>query len=426
LALAHQRFGKLPWKALVAPAVKLAAEGFAINASLAASLQRVLDGSPEFREMRRVLGRPDGAAWKAGDRLAQPELSATLQLIAEQGPAAFYQGPIADQIVAEMRAGGGLISKSDLAGYEAKEHVPIHGTYRGYDVYGPPPPSSGGICLIEMLNILENFELRAHERFSAETLHLMAEAMRRAYVDRARHLGDPDFTKIPRHLIDKAYARELAGTIDPRKATPSAALAKEIPLTSESGNTTHFSIIDRNGMAVANTYTLEESYGSRVMVAGAGFLLNNEMGDFNWFPGLTDRRGRIGTEPNQVAPGKRMLSSMTPTLVCRDGRVVLVTGSPGGRTIINTVLCLLVNVLDYELTLQAAVDAPRLHQQWFPDELRFEGLEKYPDAVGQLQGMGHLLRAAKQGDAHSIQVDPRTGAYVGAADRRISGKVAGF
>jgi gamma-glutamyltranspeptidase/glutathione hydrolase len=426
LALAHQRFGKLPWKALVAPAVKLAAEGFAINASLAASLQRVLDGSPEFREMRRVLGRPDGAAWKAGDRLAQPELSATLQLIAEQGPAAFYQGPIADQIVAEMRAGGGLISRSDLAGYEAKERVPIHGTYRGYDVYGPPPPSSGGICLIEMLNILENFELRAHERFSAETLHLMAEAMRRAYVDRARHLGDPDFTKIPRHLIDKAYARELAGTIDPRKATPSAALAKEIPLASESGNTTHFSIIDRNGMAVANTYTLEESYGSRVMVAGAGFLLNNEMGDFNWFPGVTDRRGRIGTEPNQVAPGKRMLSSMTPTLVCRDGRVVLVTGSPGGRTIINTVLCLLVNVLDYELTLQAAVDAPRLHQQWFPDELRFEGLEKYPDAVGQLQGMGHLLRAAKQGDAHSIQVDPRTGAYVGAADRRISGKVAGF
>src|SRR5262249_45345164 len=260
----------------------------------------------------------------------------------------------ATQIVAEMKAGGGLITRDDLAGYRAVERVAIHGTYRGYDVYAPPPPSSGGICLTLMLGILENFELGKHGRFSAETLHLMAEAARRAYYDRARYLGDPVFTKIPAQLIDRDYARQLARQIDASRATPSTELAKDIPLTAEGDSTTHFSIIDKDGMAVANTYTLEHSYVSRVVVKGAGFLLNNEMTDFNWLPGATPKAGAIGTEPNLIAPGKRMLSSQTPAILTKDGKVVLVTGSPGGRTIINTVLNVVVNVVDYDMPIQAA------------------------------------------------------------------------
>jgi gamma-glutamyltranspeptidase/glutathione hydrolase len=257
-------------------------------------------------------------------------------------------------------------------------------------------------------------------------MHTMIEAMRRAYYDRARFLGDADFVPVPARLISKQYARELAQGIDPKKATPSADLAKEIPLAAEGNNTTHFSVIDKDGMAVANTYTLEGSYGSRVVVRGAGFLLNNEMRDFNWRPGITDRKGNIGTEANQIVPGKRMLSSQTPTIVARDGKVVLVTGSPGSRTIINTVLCVLVNVLDFDMDIRAAVDAPRLHHQWFPDIARFEGIRQHDSLVRRLQTIGHAVQGTRQGDAHSIWVDPKTGHYFGAEDRRISGKVASY
>jgi gamma-glutamyltranspeptidase/glutathione hydrolase len=427
MALAHQRLGKLPWKDLVMPAVRLAREGFPIDRALAESLNSVLASSREHLELQRVFGKKGGTEnWKAGDRLVQPELAATLELIAEQGPDAFYKGIIADQLVAEMKSGNGLITKTDLAAYEAKARKPIHGTYRGYDVYGPPPPSSGGIVLVEMLNILENFDLRKNERWSAATVHLMAEAMRRAYCDRARHLGDPAFVKIPDHLTTKDYAKKLAAGIDLDKATPSESLAPDIPLSGEGDSTTHFSVIDRDGMAVSNTYTLERGYGSRVVVKGAGFLLNNEMIDFNWRPGLTTRDGTIGTEPNQIAPGKRMLSSQTPTIVAKDGKVVLITGSPGSRTIINTVLSVVVNVLDYDMDIRAAVDAPRTHHQWFPDVLRFEGLREHGDLVEKLRKMGHRVGTIKQGDAHSIWIDPKTGVYHGAEDRRISGKVAAW
>ena len=267
-------------------------------------------------------------------------------------------------------------------------------------------------------------------------MHLAIEAMRRAYCDRARHLGDADFVAIPPHLTTKEYARKLAVQIDLAKATPSESLAPEIPLAAEPRETTHFSIVDKDEMAVANTYTLEDSYGSRVMVRGAGFLLNNEMTDFNRVPGRTDRKGAIGTPANLIAPGKRMLSSQTPTLVCRDHpsdgarRVVLVTGSPGGRTIINTVLCTIVNFVDFRMDIGRAVDAPRLHHQWFPDRVSFEGLKQpeYAAAVGQLKRMGHRFdpKSGTQGDAHSIWVDPHTGRYVGAADRRIDGRAAGY
>jgi gamma-glutamyltranspeptidase/glutathione hydrolase len=425
LALAHQRFGKLPWKDVVQPAVKLAEEGFVVDEQLAGSLNGVVSTSDGFPELRRVLGKDGGnSPWRAGDRLVQKDLGRTLRRIAEQGPDGFYKGPTADLVAEEMRAGHGLISKVDLESYRAKVRTPIHGTYRGYDVYAPPPPSSGGICLIEMLNILETFDLRKQGRWSPKTLHLMIETMRRAYCDRARYLGDQDFVTIPERLTGKEYARKLAKSIDPGHATRSEELARDIPLTREGDSTTHFSVIDGQGMAVSNTYTLERSYGSRIVVKGAGFLLNNEMMDFNWFPGETTRAGRIGTEPNQIAPGKRMLSSQTPTVVAKDGKVVLVTGSPGSRTIINTVLCLIVNVVDFDMDVRSAVDAPRLHHAWFPDVVSFEGTEEHRAAVKALEAMGHTVRGTRQGDAHSVGLDPGSGRYVGAEDRRINGKTS--
>jgi gamma-glutamyltranspeptidase/glutathione hydrolase len=427
LAKAHRKFGKLPWRDIIEPAVRLAKTGFVFDAHHARSLNDVLRSGKNFAELQRVFAKPEGGPWSAGDTLKQPDLAKTLRLIAEQGEAAFYTGPIAEQIVAEMRAGDGLITMQDLAGYKAHERTPIHGTYRGFDVHGPPPPSSGGICLLEMLNILETFDVKKHARFSPETLHLLTEAARRAFCDRARYLGDPAFTKIPGHLTSKAYARQLVQEIDLAKATPSADLAKDIALAPEGDSTTHFSVIDKDGLAVANTYTLEHSYGSRIVVKGAGFLLNNEMTDFNWRPGVTTTKGAIGTPPNLIAPGKRMLSSQTPTILAKGGKVLLVTGSPGSRTIINTVLDVVVNVVDYDMPIQAAVDAPRLHHQWFPDEIRIEYLDKLEEVATRLRAMGHRVAAEKtQGDAHSIWVNPKTGGYVGAADRRLSGKVAGY
>jgi gamma-glutamyltranspeptidase/glutathione hydrolase len=425
LALAHKKFGKLPWMDLVAPAVALAADGFEIDRSLASVLNGVVASSADFPELKRVFGK-DSGRWQAGDRLVQPDLAKTLKRIAEGGADAFYAGPVADQIAAEMKAGGGLITKEDLAKYAAKERKPVHGTYRGYDVYGPPPPSSGGICLVQMLNVLENFDLKKEGRYSPKTVHLMAEAMRRAFCERARYLGDPDFTLIPAHLTAKYHAKLLAGTIDPAKATPSEKLATNIPLAKEGDNTTHFSVIDKDGMAVANTYTLEHSFGSKVVVRGAGFLLNNEMADFNWKPGVTDRRGGIGTPPNDVAPGKRMLSSMTPTVVAKGGKPVLVTGSPGSRTIINTVLCVVVNVVDFDMDVRAAVDAPRMHHQWFPDQLWLEKADGQDELVAKLKEMGHTVGFLKQGDAHSIGVDWKTGVYRAGVDKRIHGGAAGY
>jgi gamma-glutamyltranspeptidase/glutathione hydrolase len=428
LELAHRRFGKLPWPAVVAPAIRLAAEGFPLDAGLAASLNALVDHSQDHAELRRVFGKSGGAEdWQPGDKLVQPDLANTLKLIAGQGAEAFYTGPVADLIEAEMKAGRGYITKSDLAAYRAKERAPIHGTYRGYDVYGPPPPSSGGIGLVEMLNVLENFDLAKHDRFAPEMLHLMAEAMRRAYCDRARYLGDPDFTSIPAHLTTKEYAKKLATSIDPARATRSVDLAKDITFADGEGdNTTHFSVIDKDGMAVSNTYTLEHSFGSKVVVRGAGFLLNNEMMDFNHRPGVTTRMGTIGTPANEIAPGKRMLSSMTPTIVAKGGKVLLVTGSPGSRTIINTVLCVVVNVLDYGMDARAAVDAPRQHHAWLPDELRLERGPATIAVADRLRAMGHKVNFAKQGDAHTIVVDPKTGAYYGAEDGRIHGKATGY
>jgi gamma-glutamyltranspeptidase/glutathione hydrolase len=431
LALAHGRYGKLPWKNLVLPAQRLAEEGVTVDTPLAISLNEVLEekGTAGFPELRRVFAPPDGKAWRAGDKLVQKDLARTLRRLADQGPDAFYTGSVAEEIIAEMQAGGGLITRDDLASYEAKVREPIHGTFRGYDIYGPPPPSSGGIALVEMLNILEHLDLKKHGRWSPQTSHLMVEAMRRAYLDRARHLGDPEFSKIPEHLTSKEHAAKLAREIDTARATKSESLSPDIAIADESESTTHFCVADGSGMAVSNTYTLEHSFGSRVMVRGAGFLLNNEMGDFNRKSGHTDRRGRIGTPPNLIRPGKRMLSSQTPALVAHDGKLVLLTGSPGGRTIINTVLQVLVNSLEFHMPPRACIESPRLHHQWLPDVVQYEeGTAEFKAALAGLRPLGHVLDAKprSQGDAHSIWIDQTTGEFIGVADGRRSGSARGW
>jgi gamma-glutamyltranspeptidase / glutathione hydrolase len=422
LALAHKRFGRLPWKDVVMPGVQLAEEGFVLSDGLARGLNgQVAGGMSRFPASVEAYGKPGGGTWAGGDRIVLKDLGKTLRAIATDGPDAFYKGWIADRIAEDLAANGGLITKADLAAYEAKERAPVKGTFRGYDIASMPPPSSGGVALIEMLNMLENFDLKAKGFGSAEAKHFEIEAMRRAYLDRARFLGDPDFVRIPlTKLLSKDYARTLASTIDPAKTSSSAELGKDI-LTApaqEPDETTHFSVIDRLGMAVSSTYTLEGGYGSRVVVKGAGFLLNNEMGDFNKNPGVTLPDGTIGTPANLIDPGKRMLSSMTPTIVSKGGKVVLITGSPGGRTIINTVFCVVLAVTEFGMNVRAAVDAPRMHHQWMPDTISIERSGAGEELLQKLRAMGHTVNpGGNQGDANSIGVDPGGTAW-GASDKR--------
>lgn len=432
LELAHKRFGKLSWSQLIQPAIALARDGYIVDDAVAKSTNDTLATSPpaEFAELHRVYGKPGGGPWRAGDRMVQPDLARTLQLLADLGPDALYKGPIADGILAEMSRGKGLITASDLANYHAIERKPVTTRYRGkYDVYAPPPPSSGGTCLIEELNMLENFDLKAHDRFSPQTVHVMAEVMRRANYDRARYVGDPAFTEIPAKLTSPQYAKALAQTLDLYHATSSASLSTEIPLTTEGQSTTQFSVIDHDGMAVANTYTLERRWGSRIVVKDMGFLLNNDMRAFNLFPGETTTKGQIGTPPNTIAPGKRPISSMTPTIVTQDGHVVLVTGSPGSRAIPHTVLNIMISMFDYGMPAQQAVETPRFTQEWLPDQIRWERLSFRPDTVAALRELGHSVVPPSplpfEGDAHTIW-SPRAGTYIGVADHRISGKAAGY
>ncbi|MDQ3996150.1 MAG: gamma-glutamyltransferase [Gemmatimonadota bacterium] len=424
LELAHRRYGRLRWLDVVMPAAELAARGFPVSPSLAADLNDELAGRmSRYPSTVAAYGRPGGPEWSAGDTMRLPDLARTLRAIATRGPAVFYTGWIADSLVADMRRNGGIISHRDLAAYRAKVRTPVRGRFRGYEIISMPPPSSGGVALIEMLNVLERFDLAARDRYAPTTLHLMAEAARRAYLDRARYLGDPDFVAVPvARLTSKAYAARIGADIDTARATSSVALGKDIVTgtAAESEQTTHFSVIDKDGMAVANTYTLEWGYGSAVVARGTGFLLNNEMGDFNKRPGWTTTSGDIGTRANLIAPGKRMLSSMTPTIVARNGRAILVTGSPGGRTIINTVLDVVLNVTAFEMDVRDAVDAPRLHHQWLPDVVALERHTPGADSVAtRLRAMGHAVRlSGGQGDAHSIWIDPATGDAYGANDRR--------
>ena len=430
LALAHKRFGKLPWKTLVTPAADLAANGFVLSNDLARSINREVQRAMRpYPQSVKAYGKPNGEDWVAGDTMKLPDLARALRSIANQGPSAFYTGWIADSIAATMKRGGGLITKRDLAAYAAKERRPVRGTYRGYEIISMPPPSSGGVALIEMLNILERYDLGKLGHDSPQALHLIIEAQRRAYLDRARFLGDPDFVQVPvARLTSKAHATTVAASISTAVATRSSEIGKDIltkELPPESEETTHFSIVDKNGMAVSNTYTLEGSYGSHVVVSGAGFLLNNEMGDFNKKPGYTDSLGNIGTAANLIVPGKRMLSSMTPTIVTKDGKLFLVTGSPGGRTIINTSLHVVLNSIDFGMDVRQAVLAPREDFQWMPDSVSLER-DGYPDStVKALESMGHRIRQPRRwGDAHSIRYDAATRTAFGANDRSPDSKVS--
>lgn len=428
LALAHQRFGSKPWGQLLIPAIELAEKGFPISKQLANSLNGLLATSKEFEELQRVFKPTNGTnSWKANDILVQKDLGNTLTRIAKFGPDEFYLGTTADLISNEMKIGKGLISKDDLALYQARERNPIKLEYKGYSIYGSPPPCSGTITLGLMLNMIEPVDIKKMGRWSPETFHLLIETMRRAFCERARHLGDQGFIDIPASLLDKEFAKKLATGINLQKATLSADLAKDFNISKESEDTTHFSIVDGQGMAVSNTYTLEQSYGSKVMVRGAGFLLNNEMLDFNWFPGETTKSGRVGTKANLIAPGKKMLSSQTPVIVAKNGSPYLVTGSPGSRTIINTVFNIIINVIDFEMTAQEAVDAARLHHQWFPDKAYFEeaGNAKYEVNMKKLRTMGHDISSRRQGDAHSILIDPKTKLLHPGLDHRIEGGLAG-
>jgi gamma-glutamyltranspeptidase/glutathione hydrolase len=416
------------------PAVQLAEDGFVMSNGLARSLNGQLSGvMGRFPASVDAYGKPGGGTWAEGDRVVLKDLAKTLRAMATDGPDVFYKGWIAERIAEDMAANGGLITKEDLAQYEAKERTPVRGTYKGFEIIAMPPPSSGGVTLIEMLNILENLDLRATTTGgpnTAKTKHLEIEAMRRAYLDRARYLGDPDFIQMPLdRLMSKDYAKTLAATISPDKASSSAELGKDILTASvpqEPDETTHFSVVDRNGMAVSNTFTLEGGYGSRVVVKGAGFLLNNEMGDFNKNPGVTDNKGAIGTPANLIDPGKRMLSSMVPTIVTKNGRVVLITGSPGGRTIINTVFSVVFNVIEFGTSVREAVDAPRIDHEWMPDVVHLEragapGDFEYARMTVLSEGlvmMGHTMGAGSvQGDANSIAIDAAGTAW-GANDRR--------
>jgi gamma-glutamyltranspeptidase/glutathione hydrolase len=422
LELAHKQFGKLAWKDVVMPGVTLARQGFVVSDALARSLNTALAAMAKYPASVAAFGKPGGGEWAAGDRLVQPDLARTLQAIATEGADAFYKGWIADRIAGDMKANGGLITREDLAAYGAKVRTPIKGTYRGFEIVSMPPPSSGGVALIEMLNILEPLDLKSKGLLTAPALHARIEAMRRAYLDRARHLGDPDFSDVPvSRLTSKEHAREVAVTIDPARASDSAALGRDllrVVVAQEPDATTHYSVVDAAGMAVATTTTLEGSYGSHVVVKGAGFLLNNEMGDFNKKPGYTNTVGDIGSPANTIAPGKRMLSSMTPTIVSRDAKLVLVTGSPGGRTIINTVLSIVLGVTEYGLSGPEAVALPRLHHQWMPDRVTIEDQGVPADTLAALRAMGHdVSTTTRQGDAHTIWVGP-DGIPYGVRDRR--------
>lgn len=422
LEAAHKKFGKLPWRDVVMPGVALAEQGFILSSALARSLNGELQRMAPYPASVAAYAKPAGTEWVAGDRLVLPDLARTLRAIATDGADAFYKGWIADRIADDMKAHGGLITKQDLAAYQARERAPIRGAYKGFEIISMPPPSSGGVALVEMLNILEPLDLKSKGLLTAPALHAQIEAMRRAYLDRARFLGDPDFGDIPvARLTSKDHARQVAASISPDKASSSADLGKDIlgaaPIP-EPDSTTHYSVIDRSGMAAATTTTLEGSFGSHVVVKGAGFLLNNEMGDFNRKPGFTDETGAIGTAANLIAPGKRMLSSMTPTIVTKDGKVVLITGSPGGRTIINTVLSVVLGVTEYGLTGPDAVALTRMHHQWMPDRVTLEEKDVSEESVAKLRAMGHDVSVAnRQGDAHTIWIGP-DGMARGANDKR--------
>jgi len=441
LVYAEKKFGKLKLGQVMAPAIRLARQGFALSERDARQLR---DASlAEFAESRCIFQR-NGTYYEPGDTFKQPELARTLERIASD-PDSFYHGAMAKELAASIQTGGGLITTKDLAAYEVKDREPVHGNYRGYEIIAAPPPSSAGIALIELLNILEGYDLAKLGSGSAESVHLMAEAFRRAFFDRAELLGDPDFTSVPvAALIDKHYAAAWRESLDPHRASSSPDLRRPVDVFEkldrmaavlEDDNTTHYSVVDSAGNAVAVTTTLNDLFGSRVTAAGLGFLLNDEMDDFTSKPGSPNMFGLLQGEANAIAPGKRPLSAMAPTIVLKDGKVFLVLGSRGGPKIITAVAEVLVSVIDYGWNIQQAVDAPRFHHQWMPDVLRVEK-DGFSPAVGnRLAVMGHKIEEGYTergkwrghwGDVECVAIDPQTGERLGASDRRYEGRAVGY
>jgi gamma-glutamyltranspeptidase / glutathione hydrolase len=421
LALDKYGSGRFSLATLAAPAIRLAREGFAVDEDLADSLARLATQLQRWPSSAAVFLRPGGAPWRRGDTLLQSDLAQSLETISREGPRAFYAGPIAEKIVKAVRAAGGVMTREDLRTYHAIERTPLCGSYRGYDIVAMPPPSSGGVHLLEMLNVLEGYRLADRGERSAQTLHLMIETMKRAYADRAQFLGDPDQVQVPlARLIAKSYAQQLRAEIDPEHAKPAVAIGAEF--SHEGDNTTHFSVIDAFGNAVANTYTLNLPYGLGLVADGTGILLNNELDDFAAKPGAPNAHGLLGGAANAPGPGKRPLSSMSPTIDMKEGRPFLITGSPGGSRIITTVLQVIVNVIDFHDNMSTAVDAPRVHDQWRPDTVFAEG-GLPEDTVRALEAKGHTVRLGGEwGSANSIRVTPD--AIEGAADPRTRGAAA--
>jgi gamma-glutamyltranspeptidase/glutathione hydrolase len=433
---AEKQYGKLSIEKVMAPAIKLARDGFALAYEDAQDLKddKYL---AQFPESKRIFLR-DGDYYQPGEVFKQPELARTLERLAKD-PDTFYHGAMARELAEEIQKGGGLITAKDLAAYEVRERVPIRGSYRGYEIISAPPPSSGGVALVEILNILEGFDLTKYGNGSAEDIHLEAEAFRRAFYDRADFMGDPDFAKVPvAQLIDKKYAAAWRDSIDASHASVSKDLkrpsfgelerqARLRPVAvHESENTTHFSVVDAEGNAVALTTTLNDSFGSRVTAKGLGFLLNDEMDDFTSKPGVPNNYGLIQGSANAVGPGKRPLSAMAPTIVLKDGKLFLVLGSPGGPRIITTVANILIDVVDFGLDIQEAVNAPRFHHQWLPDEILVED-RLSPDTMNILRSMGHKLTVKHfWGDGECIMIDSKTGERLGASDGRNNGKAVGY
>ncbi len=427
---AHQKYGTQAWFNLVDPAVKLARDGFPLPWSVYHHLDQFLERRlEEYSSTATKMLKKNGSRYQPGELWTQPDLAETLTRIRDQGEEGFYKGKTAQILSAFMSANGGIISERDLLAYDAVEREPVIGSYRGFEVYSMPPPSSGGVALLEILNVLEGYNLDSLGHNSARYIHILAETMRRAFADRAEFMGDPDFNpNAPvARLISKEYGQMVRNQINPDTASKS-----DIGTFSdwvEGENTTHFSIYDTYGNAVSMTFTLEYPYGTGIVAEGLGFFLNNEMGDFNPIPGLTNKEGLIGTGPNLIEPGKRMLSSMTPTILAKDGKPFLIIGSPGGRTIINTVLQVSVNVLDHGMNIAQAIDAGRIHHQWFPDQILYEQWSISPDTKYLLESMGHRMVAQNrsQGRAMGIYIDLVNGLISGAADSRSpDGGAAGY
>src|SRR3954447_14986950 len=425
LALAHERYGsgKFTLAQLIAPAIKFAREGFEVDDELADTLPRAQPRLARWPAAAKIFLNSNGEALGLGDRLVRTDLASSLEIIAADGPRAFYEGPLAEKIAAGVRSNGGIMTADDLKNYRALVRPVVRGTYRGYDIASMPPPSSGGVHLIEMLNILEGFPLRDTGALSAATLHLMIEAMKPAYADRAEFLGDPAFVKVPvSGLTSKRYAAELRKQIDPERARASQTIRAGSPVPHEGDNTTHFSVVDSEGNAVANTYTLNFFYGLGLVPEGTGIIMNNELDDFAAKPGAANAFGLVGSDANAPGSGKRPLSSMSPTIAFRDGRVFLVTGTHGGSRIITMVLQIILDVIDHQMNIAEAVAAPRIHHQWLPDQVDAEqGLS--PDTIRLLEARGHKIVVGRTfGSANSILVTPD--GLTGAADPRQRGTLA--